>query len=63
MTGFPNGQRPRPAPCRRPKLIAAVHAETSTAVLSDLEPQSARKGEALLPADCVPPLGGEVLDR
>jgi alanine-glyoxylate transaminase/serine-glyoxylate transaminase/serine-pyruvate transaminase len=41
-----------------PTLIAAVHAETSTGVLSDLAPLAAGKGEALLLADCVTSLGG-----
>ena len=41
-----------------PKLIAAVHAETSTGVLSDLAPLGAGKGDALLLADCVTSLGG-----
>src|SRR6478672_13790953 len=41
-----------------PKLIAAVHAETSTGVVSDLEPLAAGKGDALLLADCVTSLGG-----
>ncbi len=41
-----------------PKLIAAVHAETSTGVLSDLAPQAAGKGDASLLADCVTSLGG-----
>jgi alanine-glyoxylate transaminase/serine-glyoxylate transaminase/serine-pyruvate transaminase len=41
-----------------PKLIAAVHAETSTGVLSDLTPLAAGKGDALLLADCVTSLGG-----
>jgi alanine-glyoxylate transaminase/serine-glyoxylate transaminase/serine-pyruvate transaminase len=41
-----------------PKLIAAVHAETSTGVLSDLQPLAAGKGDALLLADCVTSLGG-----
>jgi alanine-glyoxylate transaminase/serine-glyoxylate transaminase/serine-pyruvate transaminase len=41
-----------------PKLIAAVHAETSTGALSDLEPLAAGKGDALLLADCVTSLGG-----
>ncbi|NEK86285.1 alanine--glyoxylate aminotransferase family protein [Blastococcus saxobsidens] len=41
-----------------PKLIAAVHAETSTGVRSDLAPLAAGKGEALLLADCVTSLGG-----
>src|SRR6476660_417497 len=43
---------------RSPKLIAAVHAETSTGVLSDLQPLAAGKGDALLLADCVTSLGG-----
>jgi aspartate aminotransferase-like enzyme len=41
-----------------PKLIAAVHAETSTGVLSDLAPLAEGKGDALLLADCVTSLGG-----
>jgi len=41
-----------------PKLIAAVHAETSTGVLSDLSEIGAGKGDALLLADCVTSLGG-----
>jgi aspartate aminotransferase-like enzyme len=41
-----------------PKLIAAVHAETSTGVLSDLRPLAEGKGEALLLAECVTSLGG-----
>jgi alanine-glyoxylate transaminase/serine-glyoxylate transaminase/serine-pyruvate transaminase len=41
-----------------PKLVAAVHAETSTGVLSDLAPLAAGKGDALLLADCVTSLGG-----
>jgi alanine-glyoxylate transaminase/serine-glyoxylate transaminase/serine-pyruvate transaminase len=41
-----------------PKLIAAVHAETSTGVLSDLQPLAQGKGDALLLADCVTSLGG-----
>src|SRR4051812_12449209 len=41
-----------------PKLIAAVHAETSTGVRSDLTPLAAGKGDALLLADCVTSLGG-----
>jgi alanine-glyoxylate transaminase/serine-glyoxylate transaminase/serine-pyruvate transaminase len=43
---------------RAPKLIAAVHAETSTGVLSDLRPLAEGKGDALLLADCVTSLGG-----
>lgn len=41
-----------------PKLIAVVHAETSTGVRSDIAPLSALKGEALLLVDCVTSLGG-----
>jgi aspartate aminotransferase-like enzyme len=41
-----------------PKLIAVVHAETSTGVRNDIEPIGAGKGEALLLADCVTSLGG-----
>lgn len=41
-----------------PKLIAVVHAETSTGVRSDLAELGANKGDALLLADCVTSLGG-----
>jgi len=41
-----------------PKVIAVVHAETSTGVRSDVEPLGALKGEALLLVDCVTSLGG-----
>src|SRR3712207_5998894 len=41
-----------------PKVIAVVHAETSTGVLSDLAPLAAGKGDALLLADFVTSLGG-----
>lgn len=41
-----------------PKLIAAVHAETSTGVRSDIAALGAGKGDALLVADCVTSLGG-----
>ncbi len=41
-----------------PKVIAVVHAETSTGVRSDIEPLSSLKGEALLLVDCVTSLGG-----
>jgi alanine-glyoxylate transaminase/serine-glyoxylate transaminase/serine-pyruvate transaminase len=41
-----------------PTLIAAVHAETSTGVRSDLRPLAEGKGDALLLADCVTSLGG-----
>ncbi|HET7522982.1 MAG TPA: aminotransferase class V-fold PLP-dependent enzyme, partial [Acidimicrobiales bacterium] len=36
-----------------PKLIAVVHAETSTGVRNDIEAVAAGKGDALLLADCV----------
>src|SRR3984893_13458008 len=42
----------------RPKVIAVVHAETSTGVRNDLEPIGAGKGDALFLADCVTSLGG-----
>jgi aspartate aminotransferase-like enzyme len=41
-----------------PKLIAVVHAETSTGVRNDVEPIGAGKGDALVLADCVTSLGG-----
>lgn len=41
-----------------PKVIAAVHAETSTGVRSDLEALGALKGDALLIADAVTSIGG-----
>lgn len=41
-----------------PKVIAAVHAETSTGVRNDIEPLAAGKGDALLLVDCVTSLGG-----
>ena len=41
-----------------PKIIAVVHAETSTGVRNDIEPLAARKGDALLLVDCVTSLGG-----
>jgi aspartate aminotransferase-like enzyme len=43
---------------RAPKLIAAVHAETSTGVVNDVAAIAAGKGEALMLADCVTSLGG-----
>jgi alanine-glyoxylate transaminase / serine-glyoxylate transaminase / serine-pyruvate transaminase len=48
-----------------PKVIAAVHAETSTGVRNDIAALGAGKGDALLVADCVTSIGGiEVaLDR
>jgi len=41
-----------------PKVIAAVHAETSTGVLSDIAALGANKGDALLIADAVTSIGG-----
>ena len=41
-----------------PKMIAVVHAETSTGVRNDLATLGANKGDALLLADCVTSLGG-----
>ena len=41
-----------------PRLIAVVHAETSTGVRSDIAELGANKGDALLLADCVTSLGG-----
>jgi alanine-glyoxylate transaminase/serine-glyoxylate transaminase/serine-pyruvate transaminase len=41
-----------------PKVIAVVHAETSTGVRNDVEPLGAGKGDALLLIDCVTSLGG-----
>jgi alanine-glyoxylate transaminase/serine-glyoxylate transaminase/serine-pyruvate transaminase len=41
-----------------PKLIAAVHAETSTGVRNDVAALGEVKGDALLLADCVTSLGG-----
>jgi alanine-glyoxylate transaminase/serine-glyoxylate transaminase/serine-pyruvate transaminase len=41
-----------------PKLIAVVHAETSTGVRNDVASVAAGKGDALLLADCVTSLGG-----
>ncbi len=41
-----------------PKLIALVHAETSTGVRNDVAAVAAGKGDALLLADCVTSLGG-----
>ena len=45
-----------------PKLIAVVHAETSTGVRSDLVELGASKGDALLLADCVTSVGGIEVD-
>jgi alanine-glyoxylate transaminase/serine-glyoxylate transaminase/serine-pyruvate transaminase len=41
-----------------PKVIALVHAETSTGVENDVATVGAGKGDALLLADCVTSLGG-----
>jgi len=41
-----------------PKVIAVVHAETSTGVRNDIEPLGRGKGDALLLVDCVTSLGG-----
>jgi len=41
-----------------PKVIAAVHAETSTGVRSDIAALGARKGDALLVVDAVTSIGG-----
>lgn len=43
---------------REPKLIALVHAETSTGVCNDVAAVAAGKGDALVLADCVTSLGG-----
>jgi alanine-glyoxylate transaminase/serine-glyoxylate transaminase/serine-pyruvate transaminase len=41
-----------------PKIIAVVHAETSTGVRNDIAPLGLAKGTALLLVDCVTSLGG-----
>lgn len=41
-----------------PNIIAAVHAETSTGVVSDFKTLGENKGDALLLADCVTSVGG-----
>lgn len=41
-----------------PKIIAVVHAETSTGVRNDIAPLGAAKNDALLLVDCVTSLGG-----
>jgi alanine-glyoxylate transaminase/serine-glyoxylate transaminase/serine-pyruvate transaminase len=43
---------------RAPKVIALVHAETSTGVRNDVAAVAAGKGDSLLLADCVTSLGG-----
>ncbi|HET9077203.1 MAG TPA: alanine--glyoxylate aminotransferase family protein [Acidimicrobiales bacterium] len=45
-----------------PKVIALVHAETSTGVRNDVETVARGKGDALLLADCVTSLGGIPVD-
>jgi alanine-glyoxylate transaminase/serine-glyoxylate transaminase/serine-pyruvate transaminase len=45
-----------------PKIIAVVHAETSTGVRNDVEPLVTAKGDALLLVDCVTSLGGIPVD-
>ncbi|MGI8664172.1 MAG: pyridoxal-phosphate-dependent aminotransferase family protein [Acidimicrobiales bacterium] len=47
---------------RAPKVIAAVHAETSTGVGNDIAALGAGKGDALLLMDCVTSLGGIEVD-
>jgi alanine-glyoxylate transaminase/serine-glyoxylate transaminase/serine-pyruvate transaminase len=47
---------------RSPKLIALVHAETSTGVRNDVATVAAGKGDALVLADCVTSLGGIPVD-
>src|SRR5919107_3281455 len=45
-----------------PKVIAVVHAETSTGVRNDVATVGAGKGDALLLVDCVTSLGGIEVD-
>jgi alanine-glyoxylate transaminase / serine-glyoxylate transaminase / serine-pyruvate transaminase len=45
-----------------PRIIAVVHAETSTGVRSDIAPLGEGKGDALLLVDCVTSLGGIDVD-
>jgi alanine-glyoxylate transaminase/serine-glyoxylate transaminase/serine-pyruvate transaminase len=45
-----------------PKVIAVVHAETSTGVRNDIVPLGDQKGDALLLVDCVTSLGGIEVD-
>jgi aspartate aminotransferase-like enzyme len=45
-----------------PKVIAVVHAETSTGVRNDVEPLGDGKANALLLVDCVTSLGGIPVD-
>src|SRR5436305_462737 len=41
-----------------PKVVAVVHAETSTGVRNDVAPLGAGKGDALVLVDCVTSIGG-----
>lgn len=63
---FPWGQPVDPAALLAahpdPKLIAVVHAETSTGARSDIAPLGEGKGDALLLVDCVTSLGGIEVD-
>jgi alanine-glyoxylate transaminase/serine-glyoxylate transaminase/serine-pyruvate transaminase len=45
-----------------PRMIAVVHAETSTGVRNDIEPLGSGKGDALLLVDMVTSLGGIEVD-
>ncbi|HKY15908.1 MAG TPA: alanine--glyoxylate aminotransferase family protein [Microthrixaceae bacterium] len=45
-----------------PKVIAVVHAETSTGVRNDVAPLGTAKGDALVLVDCVTSLGGIEVD-
>lgn len=45
-----------------PKVIAVVHAETSTGVRTDIAPLGDGKGDALLLVDCVTSVGGIEVD-
>lgn len=45
-----------------PRVIAVVHAETSTGVRNDVAELGANKGDALLLVDCVTSLGGIALE-
>src|SRR5690606_4275830 len=45
-----------------PRLIAVVHAETSTGVRSDIAALGEGKGDALLLVDCVTSVGGIEVD-
>lgn len=45
-----------------PKILAVVHAETSTGARTDIGPLGEAKGDALLVVDCVTSLGGIEVD-